>query len=351
MSDTIRTLWQFLDATQTHYRVFDLGRRIVKIPQQQFIDFEEARIAYPQPLQQHAWLGIVGQNRKNREEHFVWFLRFRLDEQGKLIQAARDDFLESLLTTVGGNIAAQSEEELQDLMSESPHGFKPKQENMASFHAKALKSLGLPPSRYFAHARDYFAGKPGWDQWAFVGLQGIADMAARWDEDDHEAILTAAIPHLPDEPFVALCHCLEHEAYGVKLAEAIAERIDALWQQADTPMGLVASGLRALSHCKASGLRQGLLDRLLADERASNIDLLAAIAARCWEDLKEDEARRRRYVEAVAEAGEPEQVFTPIMADLMFLPGMRELLLKNLRDPGRSEALSRAVEVMFKTQI
>jgi hypothetical protein len=39
------------------------------------------------------------------------------------------------------------------------------------------------------------------------------------------------------------------------------------------------------------------------------------------------------------------------MADLLFIPGMRPTLLTQLRNPERSEALSEAVGIMFKTEL
>ncbi len=101
-------------------------------------------------------VGDLGWNHESKEEHFIWFLKFPLDETGTLIGSARDSFLHGLLETLGSNIqAAREGGEFTDAMGESPFGFKPKESMMAGFHAKALKTLGQPPSRFYDHARDY----------------------------------------------------------------------------------------------------------------------------------------------------------------------------------------------------
>lgn len=345
------TIGEFLDQTGTRFRVFDMGRRVEKIPRDEFARFEAGKSPYPYPLQQHAWLGILGWNPDEPEERIIWFLKLGLDETGMLSLAARDDFLRRVVAAAEDRARAREEgveeaETSADAMEDNPHGFKPKEERMAVFHAKALKSLGLPPSRYFEHARDYFAGKPGWDQWAFVGLQGIADFAARLDEDDHEALLAAAVPHLPDSPLQALCHALENSRFGIALAESLAQRLRAELEGDGRP-DVVASIVRGLSHCQAGGLRRQLLTEVLETPVGSDVNVLAAIAGRSWADLGEPDVGQR-FVEALARSKGGQEAFNHIMADLLFIPGMREPLLAYLRNPERSSELARAMGALFQ---
>jgi len=345
------TIGEFLEQTGTHFRVFDMGRRVEKIPRKEFARFEAGEAPYPYPLQQHAWLGLLGWNPGEPEERFIWFIKLGLDETGRLSLAARDDFLRRVVAAAEEKARAreQGEEEsgaAGDAMEDNPHGFKPKEERMAAFHAKALKSLGLPPSRFFEHAREYFTGKPGWDQWAFVGLQGIADFAARLDEDDHEALLAKAIAHLPESPLQAVCHALENSRFSLALAEALAERLRAELK-GEGRADIVASLIRGVSNTRASGLRQQLLGEVLRSPLGSNVEVLAAIAGRSWADLREPEVGQR-FVEALARSEGGQEAFNHVMADLMFIPGMREPLLTYLRNPERSPELARAMGALFQ---
>lgn len=347
----IKTLSDFFRETQTRYRIYDMGRGIRKLEPEAFEQFEAGNLPYPYPLQQHAWLGILGWNMQDKNEQFIWFLKFPLDETARLIQATRDDFMAHLLQTVGHNIQAQREgHELQDGLNESPYGFKPKESTMAAFHAKALYSLGRPPSRFYDHARNYFAGDPGYDQWAFVGVQGIADVAARLEEEDNLSLVIKALPELPPPALIALCGFLENETIPTPLAEALQSRMEKALARETPDVNIVAALLRAFSQNKGKGLREAAVQCALNSAQRHDINLLAAIAARNWEVLA-DEQLAHDYVEALAANNLGQEAFTQIMADLLYIPGMRPPLLAQLRNPQRSAALSQAVGAMFKTQL
>lgn len=347
----INTLSDFFHKSHTRYRVYDMGRGIRKLSQEQFEQFEAGELPYPFPLQQHAWLGILGWSEQNREEQFIWFLKFPLDETARLIQATRDDFMGRLMQTIGHNIQAVREgAELQDGLNESPYGFKPKESTMAAFHAKALHSLNQPPSRFYDHARSYFAGEPGYDQWAFVGVQGIADVATRLEENDNLEQVLKALPQLPPPALIALCGFLENEAIPTVLAEALQQRLNRVLAEGTPDFHLVAALLRAFSQSKGKGLRDQAIRSALNSQHRHDINLLAAIAARSWESLT-DEQLAHDYVEALALNNLGLEAFIQIMADLLYIPGMRSSLLAQLRNPERSEALSKAVGEMFNTQL
>ncbi len=339
-----QSISEYLRRTGSRYRIYDLGRRIVRIPDAQFEAFEAGESPWPQPLQQQAWLAVLGWNGERPEEQFVWFLKFPLDEMGRLNPAARDGFLAQLIEQA--LLSRDKGEAMQDALAESVYGYKPRQEVMAVFHAKASRALGLPPSQFAEHARNYFRGEPGWDQWAFVGMQGIADICARLDQDDNEALLAAALPHLPPTPLTVLCSCLEHEGFGTALAEALASRLRAAMATGDA--SLAVSLLRGLSFAQAAGLRRELIGELLGGGMAGEVELLAAVVGRCWEDLKEP-ALMGAFLEAAAINPMGQEAFTALVADLMMIPGMRGAVLERMRDPNRSEALAAAVEGMFRT--
>ena len=342
-----KSLYAFFEQSQTRYRVYDMGRGIRRLERAYFEQFEDASQPWPWPLQQQAWLAIVGWNEAERQEHFIWFLKFPLDEHGMLIQATRDDFLGTLLHSIGENLqAGRSGAEWQDGMRESPYGFKPKESHMAAFHAIVSDALGQPASRFYGHARDYLDGGPGYDQWAFVGLQGLADVVARIQDDDNLPRLLKALPHLPPPALHAVCGLLENCALPTRLSEALLERLQGELQSATPDIPLLASLLRAFAQSPASGLREQAISTLLSGPHHQEIEVLAAIAARNWEVLKTP-ALARQFVEALAENTLGQDAFNQVMADLLYLPGMRATLLAQLRNPERSAALSQAVAGLF----
>ncbi|OOZ41026.1 hypothetical protein BOW53_05760 [Solemya pervernicosa gill symbiont] len=343
MAEAAVTIGGLLESGRYDYQAFDIGRGVHAIERIQFEQFEACIAPYLYPLKQHAWLAILGWNPDNREEHFVWFLKFPLDEQSKLNQAARDDFLSQLVEAFG---TAHASDEVGSALSESPYGIKPREETMALFHAKALKQLDQPPSRFFEHAHSYFSGEAGFDQWAFVGLQGIADLASRLDEGDNSTLLAKALPHLPNQPFSAVVIAIESEAPGESIAAAIEARADAELAGDEIDIALLVASVRGLSTSPDSDRRRALLRRLLNSSQGTDIELLAAIAGRCWNDLKEP-TLAVSYLDALAENSAGEAGFNAIMSDLLYIPGLREPLLQRLRDPERSEKLAAAFGKLF----
>ena len=341
-----QTLCDFFDQSHTRYRVFDLGRGIRKLDVETFRHFETSKHPYPYPLQQHAWLGILGWNQEAKDQQFIWFLKFPLDETGKLVPSSRDSFLHGLLESLGSNIqAAREGGEFTDALGESPFGFKPKESMMAGFHARALKTLNQPPSRFYSHARDYLDGKPGYDQWAFVGLQGFADVCVRLNEEGNEALLLKALPQLPAPALIALCGFLENEAISSTLAEALQVRLQNELLSDDADLNVITTLLRAFA-LSGKGLAAQAITTALDSKHGHDIHVLAAIAARNWTLLK-DEALAQQFVEALAQNSLGLDAFAQVMGDLLAIPGMRPALLTQLRRPERSEALSTAVGHMF----
>lgn len=335
------TLTEFLADTGARAHFFDMGRRVVEIPADVILAFEHAETPYPQPFLQCAWLGILFQHEEAADAQHIWFLKLPLDEQGLLVQAARDDFLRRIaetLTASGPDTAAQ-----QQALDDNPHGFTPREERMAVFHAKVSKKLGQAPSHFYDHAHNYFHGETGFEQWNFVGLQGIADVAARLDEDDNQRALTAAIPQLPATPLVALCSCLENEAIDNSLAQALTARIEHELQHPGADSGsIVAGGVRGLSHCQDLAMVINTLQTVMADPLGRNVEVLAAIAGRAWEALAEP-TLRFRFLESLAHCESGQQAFDGIMADLLYLPTLRRLLLADFRSPDCSPALTSAI--------
>lgn len=335
------TLIEFLQGSGARPQPFDLGRRLVPLGSEQFLGFERTEQPYPYPLDRQAWFSLLLQQPDG--DHLLWFLRFPLDEQGKLIQAARDDFMQRLLERLGDNMnPAESGD--QAVLQDSPYSFKPRQDRMAVIHALAARLTGNPESKFYQHARDYFAGRLGWDQWPFVGYQGIADIACRLDQADNETLLANAIPQLPARPFTALCECLENVAVGDELAGSIVERARQALHPLNPP--LLAAAIRGSGLARNRALSRRLVQQVLAQPAADDPGVLAAISGRAWEALVEP-ALAAAYLGRLAAAGQA--FFDQCLSDLLFLPGMRQPLLQALRSPARPERLSKRIGSFFRS--
>ena len=340
----IHTISDFLQQTGNQFRVFDLGRRIVEVPVNDFIAFEKLEQPWPTPLQRSAWFGITfwqpaEQSSGQETDQAIWFLRLPLDEQAKLMQAARDGFLRRLLEVAEAKLDPDKPEP-PNIMEDNPLVFRPREDRMAVFNARAAKTLGLPASKYYQHAREYLQGEMGFEQWAFVGLQGLADFAMRLDEADNAAMLGKAIAELPEEVLIPLCHALENVSLPGNVLQALQARL-----QGEPSLALQTAICRGVSFADNAQRRQ-VLQQLLEGEQGNEVELLAAIAARAWDSLT-DEKTSLLFLERLAENIHGQEVFSEMLADLMFIPGMREPLFASLRNPKRSEKLSKAVDGLF----
>jgi len=329
----------FLNQAGTQFKIFDMGRRIQEIPKDDFLSFEQGNTAYPLPLQQQAWLGFIVWTEDKSTELVIWFLRFPLDAAGKLTSGIRDDFVLRLLNKDG----QQSEQDDES----NPYGYKPKQEQMASFHAKVAKVLNHPASSYYEHARDYFSGKPGFDQWAFVGFQGIADVCARLDENSNADQLAAAIEKIPAQPFEALAQCLEHESLNDNISLAITRLIDKELIKTDCNANYISLCIRALSNTQNHQLLIEQLEKILKTPTGSNPEVIASISGRCWLALQ-NESTSLLFLEALAHCAEGQEFFNLVIIDLINIPGMQDSIHKAVRSTERSEKLSQAIGELFK---
>ncbi len=345
----IHTLTDFLERSETRFRVFDMGRRVIALDERQFRAFELFEAAYPYPLQQQAWFGLLGWNEQQQADHFIWFLRLPLDELGCLVPAARHDFIYRLLEHTGARVQAREQgAPSEDVLAESPYGFKPQQNRMAVFHARVQRYLQLPASRFYAPARQYLSGEPGYEQWQFLGVQGLADVSARWDLEDNRNLLAQALPNLPTAPWGVLCECLENEMLDTGLVTVIIARVMEELHQDIPHAGLIASGLRAISYSSAAEPRRNLEQLVLQHPVGRHIEVLAALAGRCWGDLQQVEIAGP-FLEALARSDASDKGFRAVLSDLMFIPGMRPSLLESLRSPQRSPQLAQMAEAFFSS--
>ena len=340
MSET--TLTELLENSGASLHILDMGRRVLKVGRNRFLQFEKTAIPWPAPLVRQAWFGMLMKN-SELPEPLIWFLRMPLDEQGKLVLASRDYFIHRLIEAWQLN-RENEDGKAMDALKDNPYVFKPRDERMAVFHARVSVQMKQQPSRFYEHARTYFNGEHGWDQWNFVGYQGIADVAARFDEN--RDALVSAIPALPPEPLIALCHCLENEEIDHAIAQALANRLDASLNDSV----LVTALIRGLSFTKAVTIRENAYRRVLEMPRlASNIEILAAIAGRAWHMLH-DADFCDSYLTALASSDSGQEAFDHCLEDLLFIPDLKKPVRESLNRIGEKAADSGKVVQLFEAK-
>ena len=333
----IVTLLEFLESTGARVRIHDIGRRISKISREDFLKFEKQQISYPYPLQQQAWFAVNVQDKSLGDEPVIWFLRFPLDETGKLLQAGRDYFIHRLFEAAAAAKSDEATELASDALKDNPHVFKPREDIMAVYHARIAHQLKQPVSRFYEHAREYLSGEQGWEQWNFVGFQGIADFTEHLDRDNNTALLCDALPHLPAQPLEAVCHCLENHRLSLSVSQALLARCEQELQAEQTDANRLGNLCRAISQSVSADIRQQLLESVLNSPYGNSQEVVSAISARCWEWLGKTE-NADLFLKQLSRT--PQQVFNQCLSDLLFMPALRNTLLDVIRNPQRPEELA-----------
>ncbi|HDZ16576.1 MAG TPA: DUF3549 family protein [Methylophaga aminisulfidivorans] len=345
--NSITTLSAFLNESGAEFRVFDMGRRVTKVSKNVFSQFENAQLAYPSPFQRTAFFGIIFWHPQFTDAHYVWFLKFPLDEQGMLIQATRDEFLVMLLDRVGECLLAAADgKTIEGALKDSPYSYTPREDKMAAFNAQASSALKLSPSSYYADAKAYFSGEKSWDSWQTLAMQGVADVAIKTDDKLLAKDIIKALPQLPPPPFQMLASFMENAQPSHALVEALQWRLKSELEQVMPNTAEVTACIRAVSNSTSKDITESMIQAVLVNECSNNIEVLAVIAGRCWERLAEAELCQS-YVERLALNDAGYDGFSHILADLMFIPELRIAIMSALRNPQRSEALSKQVGQMF----
>lgn len=337
--DGITGFFEYLGAQA---RYFDLGRRIQKLPRETFNRADQLAIPYPHAYLGHAWLGVVYWTEESKNSPMVWSLKLPLDELGYIAPGERDQFLQQLLLTMGNNIkAAQSGKQLSAVLDNNPYAFTLPKDRQAAFHAKISAALKRPPSQFYKATLAYLQApdEHGWQQ---LGIQGLADVTARWQ--DNQVLLREALPNVPSPAFIGIAQLLEHQAIDAKLAQILIDRLNAELAQEAPSSPLVAAAIRGISHSDAAGLRRQALIKAMALMPHADVEVVAAIASRCSADLTDTELGLQ-FLELLAKLGHDN--FIQIIADLMALPELKPSLMQAMRHPNRSEPLMAAIGELF----
>lgn len=340
----INTLTDFLQQAQCQFRIYDLGRKVTKISNSAFQKITENTLPYPYPIQQHAFFALTfWQVNKNQQDHFIWFLKLPVDEQGLLKITAQTSFIKMVIEAMGENLTANISDKLQERLASNPFVFKPAAEKLAIFNAIMNTNFVRPASTFYPSAVRYFSGQTHWNEWQELGIQGIADLTARLNYDDNQNSLINALPHLPQQPLQSLSLCLEHQHdINSALATAISNQAQIELKVGNQENAILL--LRALSSAPAVGITKALFEQQLNSDLIHNEHWYVCIAGRCW-SLLEDETLLNRFFESLA--NHHNALFPQLFVDLVAIPSLREKVLKQLRLTARSPALSQAIGLLF----
>lgn len=330
----ITTLSQFLKTAKTQFQVYDMGRRVQHIDMVAFQQIEALLTPYPSPIQGHAQFAIVFWDAS--QQHYIWFIKLALDEQGLLSPAPRTQFIKMIIEALGRDPTQPLTEHQQEQLANHPFNFKPSQEKLAIFNALVRKQLGEKASSQYEFAYQYLSGQHPAENWKKIGMQGIADVCVRAAELDHQQHINASFDRAAIEVQIAMCQCLEHLSIDDTLAKRLLEKLTAASTESQTYL------LRALaSHPEQSQKAIAYLDSC----NGLSAEMLITIAARNWSALK-DEPTLSIYLEALAK--QEQHFFNQIFADIVAIPFIRTPLLTQLRNPNRSAELSAAIGGLFK---
>ncbi len=335
----------FIQSGDFQYRIFDMGRKLTVIDNHLFAQLENQQQVYPYPFQQKAWLALLIWEAGKQHQSVIWFLQFPIDELGFLKQQSRDAFLIDLLEQTGKNIQAkQHGKKVLDELNESPFAFKPAPARLAMFHALATRELDQQASQFYQHAHDYLSGESGYEQWQFLGLQGVADVVARLDQDTNEQLLVNALGKMPDTPLETFSQMLENVAISEAVFEALNKCLDNLLKDTSANVLLISALLRGMSGADFD-LRQKAFLKVLASPQGKEIEVLAAISGRSWDALN-DVSLLNSFVENLAQ--HEQATFNAILADLLMIPKMRDLVFEAMRNPKRSNKVGEKFGVFLK---
>lgn len=340
----IHTLVDFFEATGLKFKSYDLGARIQLLAKDAFTSFESGLIPYPAPYLGKANLGLVLWREGDAKAPQIWFLRFALDEQGKLAPAERDNFLRQLLISVGENLDAASQGgKLKGVLDNNPYVWEPAEPLRAAFHAKLTHRLKLAPSAHYQDALHYLTQGP-WDYWQALGLQGLADLVVRWQLKDVHKAFGANLGNLPDAVLANLAPLFEHEALDASLTQQWTHRLHSALRAEQRP--LATACLRALASSEARGMVRDVIEQLLAAPQLDP-ETLVTLATRHSRTISQPELTLP-YLEQIAQL--ETSAFNRIMAELLFNAALRPAWLAAFRDPHRSERLAQAIGALLGQQ-
>lgn len=342
-ANSINSISEFLLHAGTEYHVIDMGRRLVPTSSQAFLEIENGSAYAPYPRQQHAWFGIVFWNKQASQSHYIWFVKLPLDEQGLVVAAARNHFLEIIVDALGQSIAEENEK--AQTLPDNPYSFVPGQSQLAQFNAMVKNLLGQPLSEHAQKVEAYIQA-PQLVDWQQIPMQSVADFTHALASHAKSNSLLQAISDnraLYADVFLnTLMEMSESITTPLELKNLMFEKL-----MCDDQISV--SALRGLSCDSFDKTLHAKLCELLRKECAKRIDILSVIAARHFSQM--DEVLLKVFLEQVANLDNKEDrsgaLFSGFFSDLVQIPQLRRQVLTLLHNKENSEVLSAAFAQLF----
>ena len=341
----IESLSDLFSAVGCHATFYDVGRHITKITPQQVIQFDKKQQVYPYGFRQQAWLACVlsAQEDRTKDNQVVWFLRLPLDESGCLNLGTRDHFIKTIVDKI---MHKGTEQGLNEALEDNPYAFKPDQDRLANFHAILARDLKQPASEYYTAVLNYLNQEDlqSEERWSQLGLQGLADLAARTQNDN--TLVVKALKQAPNEVVFPLCHALEHREQAGEVVETVCQALlDPNMNAADA-----AHWVRAISR---NSFPQALFIPLftllgdISDCHDAQLELIAALVAKCPHWINEQPQLLRIILEKLAHRDDGQLGFKHIVSELTQQPETRANCWQVLRSDHASAPLQRATAGLF----
>lgn len=348
--DTIDTISQLLHSSNSQFRIYDIGRKIEKIPKELFEKVELNQLPYPTPSQGHACIAIAFWQ-KQSSQPYLWLIKLPLDERGLLNQGARNHFIAIIVEALGADLTKNVDKEQEERLKDNPYLYTPAQYKLAALNSKIKLELKQQASEFLSPFVTYLTGKNGWDDWQSVGVQGITDFAVRIKEisatKKHSELLVDALPYLPNEVLLPLCGALENEAFSVDLINALIKLFkdqSKLSSKSEENIQLQQHLLRSLaSNCQHVHVEK-LVSELLQQQHVAS-ELLITLSGRCWLALAHSEQLMAFFEHLVASDDQP--LFNSVFKDIVSIPAIRPVVFECMRAPDRSAKLSKAIGQLF----
>jgi hypothetical protein len=344
-ASSINSISEFLLQAGTEYRIFDMGRRLTPIEAQAFLTIENGTVPAPYPRQQHGWFGIVFWNKNASKQYYIWFVKLPLDERGLVAPASRNHFLEIIVDALGQSIADEGQQ--HQSLPDNPYSFVPGQALLAQFNALVKITLTQPLSEQRCHVEAYLQA-PQVANWQALPLQAVTDFAFGLPHSDkREKLERALIANISlfATPFL---HSLMESCENCEISERL-EDVFLNWVEQDDDVNI--SALRSVSCAYKRDAVYQRLASLLESKKADKVDILSVIAARHFTQF--DARLLMLFFEACARVDVSDlhqgALFSGFFSDLVQIPALRNDVLAVLRNPERSDTLSKAIGLLFST--
>ncbi len=337
-AQTIDTISEFMLHAGTDYRVYDMGRGIESMDSQQFIDIENNRLPVPCPRAGSAWFGIVFWNKNLSHDQYIWFVTLPIDERSLIVQAARNQFLEAVVTALGSQLEKNAEK--GGKLPENPFIFTPSQQQLADFNAIIRRDLRLSTREGLKKAIAYVKN-PTVLQWQDLALQDIADLAAHIEQEDIAQAVNKNLASMPVQVLTAFCSSLEN----ARLDDALTEKLINLYQNAEYAE-IQHMILRGLKGSVATEKVSTFITTLLT-EGQPDTECLVIIAGRHFR-LLNNEALLINFFTKIIALDPSAQLFRGIYADLVQVPSSRIGLLTLMRKSDLPKPIANAIAGLYQ---